>query len=211
MRGAQVDGHVIKQLRKTKGWTQEQLAQDCECSVRTVRNIEQSEKRIDVATLVRVADALEVTVADLTVADANRFPASLLERHMQIVADWQQAYISCDVDRILQFHQPDTVLEMPGSESLEAGGTFRGIDELRAHLESAFQHIRVAEVHDEKVHAVDNLVFSRPLSTMLAIPTGKTFTARFLNEFEFRDEKICRRLTIVDWGLYRKSLGMEPD
>ena len=169
--------------------------------------MEQSE-RVDIATLANVADALGVQVSAVAFHSGENTSVDTSKRLKQLTIAWEEAYMSCDVDRILAFHHPDTVLELPGSDDLTAGGTFRGIDQLRAHLESAFQCFRVVEVHERKMHVVENLVFYRPILTLLVVPKGTKFTIRFLNEIEFRGDKICRRMTLTDWGVYRAHLGV---
>jgi len=60
MRGIETDGARIRNLRKARGWTQEELAAAVPCSVRTVRNAERSQ-RIDLATLSQISSALART------------------------------------------------------------------------------------------------------------------------------------------------------
>ena len=59
MRGATANGVKIAELRAAAGLTQEMLASDCACDVKTVRSAERS-KRMDIRTLQRIAERLGV-------------------------------------------------------------------------------------------------------------------------------------------------------
>jgi hypothetical protein len=65
---------------------------------------------------------------------------------------------------------------------------------------------RVTSVRDGDflVHAVDEYVFLRTTATIEYLPAGKSFTARHLNEFEFREGLIARQVNIADWGGLRE-------
>ncbi|TPR26441.1 XRE family transcriptional regulator [Apilactobacillus micheneri] len=55
---------LIKDLRKQKGWTQENLAEKCNLSVRTIQRLESGEDG-NLTTLNLVAKAFEVKIGDL--------------------------------------------------------------------------------------------------------------------------------------------------
>jgi HTH-type transcriptional regulator / antitoxin HipB len=57
-------GAAIRQARNAKGFTQERLAERASLSKNSIGNIERGEFDVTVATLKRVADALERNVAD---------------------------------------------------------------------------------------------------------------------------------------------------
>lgn len=55
---------LIRELRKQKGWTQENLAEKCNLSVRTIQRLESGEDG-NLTTLNLVAKAFEVKIGDL--------------------------------------------------------------------------------------------------------------------------------------------------
>lgn len=59
MRGVPADGRFIKKGRRSLGLTQEALAADARCDVKTVYRAE-NDAFLDIATLVRLAAALDV-------------------------------------------------------------------------------------------------------------------------------------------------------
>jgi transcriptional regulator with XRE-family HTH domain len=59
MRGVPANGAYIKQARRSRGLTQEALADAARCDIKTVYRAERA-ARLDLATLARLADALRV-------------------------------------------------------------------------------------------------------------------------------------------------------
>jgi transcriptional regulator with XRE-family HTH domain len=59
------NGKRIQELRTKRGWTQEELADQAECSKGTIENAEKG-KRLRPGTLKLIADALQVPLSDLT-------------------------------------------------------------------------------------------------------------------------------------------------
>jgi ketosteroid isomerase-like protein len=116
--------------------------------------------------------------------------------------------LAADVDTLMPLHTEDTMLELPGAEGLPAAGTFNGRESLRAHLSEYFHVFRVRSVRDDDflVHAVDEYVFLRTTTTIEYLPTNEAFTARHVNEFEFRDGQIARRVNVADWDALREIL-----
>ena len=52
-------GHRIRQLRKQKEWTQEQLAEACDISLKFISNLERGVDSPSLDTMERLADALD--------------------------------------------------------------------------------------------------------------------------------------------------------
>ena len=71
---------VIRQLRLKRGTTQEELAFDSNVTVSALSRIERGLSSPVFTTLVKLADALEVTPAEL-VAAAEEVPASRPDEH----------------------------------------------------------------------------------------------------------------------------------
>jgi transcriptional regulator with XRE-family HTH domain len=64
MRGVQVIGETIRSQRRQRGLTQEQLAAQADCDVKTLRQAEHS-RAIDLSSLKRIALALNLNYVDL--------------------------------------------------------------------------------------------------------------------------------------------------
>lgn len=56
---------IVRKLRLNKGWSQEQLADLCNLSVRTIQRIERGQKP-SLETLTSLAAVFEINVSDLT-------------------------------------------------------------------------------------------------------------------------------------------------
>jgi transcriptional regulator with XRE-family HTH domain len=65
-RGVAANGASIRQARRLGGLTQEALATAAKCDEKTIRRAERS-CRLDIATLLRIADALEVPYCSVVV------------------------------------------------------------------------------------------------------------------------------------------------
>ena len=202
MRGLLADGNAIRQFRKKKTWTQEDTADACGCSVRTIRNAERGD-RIDSRTLVGLANVLGATIESIIKPEA--IEVSIAEQHVQTVRDWLDAFMTKDVERLMQFHHDDTVLELPGTYDMPAGGNFIGKQQVRHHFNTLFPTFDPVEVHDEEFDAVGKLVFHRSTMTGKNRKTGYEITARYFSEFEFKDALIIRRMTISDLTEHRRS------
>ena len=207
MRGLQSDGFAFLQLRRLRGWTQAELAQACDCSTRTIRNVESS-KRIDGNTLSRIADALATRLSEIT-CERSKYDHLQREAHKRIVSSWWQAFMAEELEKLLSYHHPDTVLENPGTEGLPGGGTFNGLEQARGHFEVVYSIYEPVSVRDERLEAVSDRVFFRATATARVRATGKEFTAKYFNEFQFRDRLIIRRLSIQDLTGHRRSLHQE--
>jgi transcriptional regulator with XRE-family HTH domain len=58
-------GHRISELRRERGWTQEKIAERLRMLPENYARIEQGWQNVTIDTLVRVAEALDVTLRDL--------------------------------------------------------------------------------------------------------------------------------------------------
>jgi transcriptional regulator with XRE-family HTH domain len=204
MRGVRVKGEVIRALRTGLGLTQDQLASRAKVDARTVRNAEEGTRRLDIRTVAAIATALGCEYRDLSAPSGiSRDQCSI---HLDTVLRWHDAMLASDMDTLMSLHTEDTILEMPGAEGLPAAGTFDGHEALRTHWSEYFQIYRLTSVRydDFLIHAVDEYVFLRTTATIKYLPAGKSFTARHVNEFEFREGPIASRVNIADWGGLRK-------
>lgn len=207
MRGVPVRGELIRNLRKAAGLTQEQLAATIECDVKTLRKAERGAERVDLWVVSAIGEALGCETDSLIVIDADSDRKA--EFHLSLVKQWHAAFADADVDRLLALHSEDTILEIPGSDGLPAAGNFTGIDELRGHFLALFKLFRLRAVQDDdfRIHAVDDLVFHRSTATIEYLPAGKSYTTVHVNEFEFRDGKIARRVVVADYDGLREIVA----
>lgn len=206
MRGVEVDGQLIRRLRIAAGLTQSDLAARVDCDEKTVRKAESNRGRIDVHLAVTIAEQLDCEpVLIMKCAEGGATLQAL--RHKEIVLAWNEAYVASDLERIMSLHHEDSILEIPGSEGLPAGGNYKGIKQIREHMIemfSFFKIIHVSEV-DFDLHAFADMAFLRSTATFRFLPNGREFTAQFLNEFQFKDGSIFRRVSISDLTGFRES------
>ncbi len=84
-------GQRVRELRKQAGLTQEELADKADTDFRNIGRIERGESHIQLNTLVRVAEALEVSPADiletLSKLPRTRRPLTLKEEMLQELTD----------------------------------------------------------------------------------------------------------------------------
>jgi len=207
MRGFEANGAAIRELRKLRGWKQEDLAAAANCAVRTIGSAEHG-KAIDPATLARIAAALEVSLPDVLIADTAK-----QQRNIQTVREWVRLWTEGDLEGILKLHHPETTLELPGAGSMPGvpeNPKFQGLDELREHLAYVFTILQLQEVLEEQFDAKGNLVFHRNESVFQGCETGKSAVTKFYNEFHFDEEGlIIHRMTISELSGHRHVLGME--
>lgn len=207
MRGIRVRGNLIRTRRKAAGLTQEELAVAAGCDVKTVRKTEHGAERVDLWVMSAIAEVLGCETESLIVLDTAS--EGKAEFHLSLVNEWHAAYENADIDRLLALHSEDTILEIPGSDGLPAAGNFTGIAQLREHFKAMFKLFRLREVQDDdfRIHAVDDLVFLRSTATIEYLPVGKSYTTRHVNEFEFRDGKIARRVVVADYDGLREIVA----
>lgn len=131
------------------------------------------------------------------------------ECHLSLVNEWHAAFQDADLNRLLSLHTEDSILEIPGSEGLPAAGNYQGIAQLREHFEAVFRLFRLQAVEDDdfRIHAVDDLVFLRSTATLEYLPAGKSYTTLHVNEFEFCDGKVARRMVVADYDGLRAILA----
>lgn len=64
-------GNNITQLRKSKGWTQEELAFECQLHRTYIGSVERGERNIAILNLFKIANALGVEVKEIIKQDSN--------------------------------------------------------------------------------------------------------------------------------------------
>lgn len=205
-RGIQPNAEQVRSLRKSLGWKQEDLAEIVDCSTRTIRNAEKG-NRIDSATLHSIAEAFGVDIAELVATE----PVSdqLQARRIEIVKSWAKGYENSDVELTVKHHHSEIRLELPGAGELLGSEVFDGIAAVKNALQMAYDFFYLSKVHHEDFTAVGDLVFHRAETTFKSVDSNREFTTKFVNEFEFKDDKIIRRTTISDLTGHRRCLGTD--
>jgi transcriptional regulator with XRE-family HTH domain len=186
--------------------TQEQLAALGGVDVRTIRNAEESRRKLDVRTVAKIATALGREFGEL-IRPANA-AQDACQSHLDVVRRWHRAVLAADISTLLSLPAHNIRFEILGADGILAGGGHQGCDALNSFLLDFFQRFRIASVrrHDYRIHAVDTLVFLRTTARMKSLPCGKPQSVRQFDEFEFRDNLICRWVNIADWGPMRKAV-----
>ncbi|MBQ5153296.1 helix-turn-helix domain-containing protein [Macrococcoides caseolyticum] len=64
-------GNNITQLRKSKGWSQEELAFECQLHRTYIGSVERGERNIAILNLFKIANALGVEVKEIIKQDSN--------------------------------------------------------------------------------------------------------------------------------------------
>lgn len=206
MRGVHTNGDHIRELRRAAALTQSELAFAAGCDPKTIRKAEKGEAPVDFQIVSDIARALKCQVAQLMRLATST--TSTRRRNERVVQEWHEAFARGDLEAILPLHTEDTIVEIPGTDDLPGAQTCRGIDEVRRHFDEVFRLFKLESVNenDFEIHAVDSIVFLRTTATFQFLPAGKSYTTRHVSEFEIRDGKIARRVTVADYGKLRELL-----
>lgn len=198
MRGAIPNGEKILALRTAAGLTQEKLASDCECDVKTIRGAEHS-KRMDSVTLRRIAQGLGVDYRDL-VADT---PRDRREANIAAAENYIRAFNNRDPDAVAQCFREDGAVIVLADPRLPGSGEFRGQVRIRDWATICFETFQAEQITEElcQVDAVGDYVFVRVSQPKLqCLLTSKQTTVSFMSEFEIRDGLIAMLRTYPESG-----------
>lgn len=80
-------GLKIKEIRKSKGWTQEQLAETASIHYSYIGGIERGERNISLETLQKIIDALEVSAVELFPANTTILKNEVLKEHIEMISE----------------------------------------------------------------------------------------------------------------------------
>lgn len=80
-------GLKIKEIRKSKGWTQEQLAEIASIHYSYIGGIERGERNISLETLQKIIDALEVSAVELFPANTTILKNEVLKEHIEMISE----------------------------------------------------------------------------------------------------------------------------
>lgn len=206
MRGVVINGELIRERRRNRGMTQEELAHAADCDVRSVRKAEKGVERSDLRIVVGIARALDLEAPELIgeIQESSSDPHG----NLTVVRQWVDAFFRADIQTLLDMHTDDTVLEIPGTEDLPVKDYYEGIDEQRVFLTGFFSAFRLIwyDADNTLFHVSGDHVFMRNEALITFLPKGKSYRARHVNEFEFRDGKVAKRVVTADYAKLREIL-----
>lgn len=203
MRGIEIDSEKFRELRRSSGYTQEELAAQAACDVTTIRKAERG-GRLDLRILGKLTDVLGVSFDDVTVGGS-----SLQATNTEVAKCWDDAFFARDFELTMSFHHPDIELILPSSEGMPGGGHFVGYDAVYGHMKEVFEVWDVFKQHSRQVHAVDDLVFIRGDASFRVAANGNFSRSFFLNELQLLDGLIIRRTVVADHSETRQALADE--
>jgi transcriptional regulator with XRE-family HTH domain len=209
MRGVIANGEKIVALRKRVGLTQEMLAADAGCDVKTLRRAERSQ-RLDIASLRRIAARLDVTVQDLI---AEKYAD---RREANLAATWRflQAFNAHDSGGVAESFCEDGVILIMADPAVPGAGEFRGRDQIRRWAEICFTNFRTDPVTPEnsRMDVVGDLVFNRLDRPHLEfLPTGKQANVYLTSEFRIASGLIAELWIYPESGaIERMVLQWQP-
>jgi transcriptional regulator with XRE-family HTH domain len=146
MRGVIPDGSKLRDLRRSAGWTQEQLASLAECDVKTLRAAEQS-RRVDLSTLTQLAARLGLSSRELLrEPGSSEVPA---EAAIAAVQQFHLAFGSRDPEAVADCFLPDGIVTTMAHPGLPGAGEFRGRTRIHEWASTCFEAYRTDPVTEE--------------------------------------------------------------
>lgn len=205
MRGLAVNGPTLRAARMARGLTQEALAHQANCDVKTIRNAERG-LRVDAATVKKIADVLRQPLS--TIIASENGSQQLAVKNVELFWTWQDASNDRDVDRMLACYHPEATVLIAGADGLPGGGTFHGLDEIRGQWMAAQDALETETLtpDDLRVDAVGDYVFVRGWATATVRVTGQEFTSLGVHEFLMEGNKILQHTLVVDTAAVRRCL-----
>jgi transcriptional regulator with XRE-family HTH domain len=201
MRGVVTNGEKILALRNGAGLTQETLAAQAGCDVKTLRRAERS-RRVDVATLRRIADYLAVEVRNL-IADER---ADSRAANIVAVERFVGAFDARDPNAVADSFCEDGVVLTLADPSLPGAGEFRGREQIRRWAQVCFETFRTDPItpDNSRIDTIGDLVFLRLDRPQVEyLPTGKQAHVYLTSEF-----KVAGGLIAALW-IYPESGAIE--
>jgi len=198
MRGTIANGDKIVALRKVAGLTQEALAAESECDVKTLRSAERSQS-MDAATLRRIAARLGVGYRDI-IAD---MPHDRRDVNIAAAERYIRAFNARDPDAVAQCFCEDGAVIVLADPRLPGTGEFRGQERIREWATMCFENYLAEQLNEDKYHinAVGDYVFVRLLRpTLQCLITGKQTTVSVISEFEIAEGKVAMLRTYPESG-----------
>lgn len=217
MRGVIANGEQIMALRKAAGLTQEMLAIDSGCDTKTVRGAEHS-KRVDVATLRRIANRLGVDLREIMSGAVREREGS----NITIAENWIRACNARDPDALADRFTENGIVIVLADRSLPGAGEFRGKERISQWAQIGFEAFLtfLTEPLTEAMHQADaagDFVFVRvEQPTLEHLPSGNRATVSVKWEFEIAGSRVTMFRVYPDrapsngWCFNRRPAGLFP-
>lgn len=122
-------GNNIRELRKAKGWTQERLAEEAKINEKEPSHIEYGSRNLQLDTIVKIANALGVSIGDLVERDYTRTSdVDILNEcfpHVRKFQDFAKKFGIDDIfqdngGKLLQVLAITELMNLPGREGNDA-------------------------------------------------------------------------------------------
>jgi len=213
MRGVQVHGDVIRSLRITRGFTQDQLAQAADLDVTTLRKMEKGGKAFDLKTVTALALALDCHLMRIIIPDTPTVDGNRPERdYLDCLARYRDGFLQKDVEHVLACYTDDAVISFPSLIPTVASGLFEGHAAIRQHLELTFQTFtpHIPTLEESEVYVFEDRVMLRHVGSAVVRHNGAVFRSECLFEFWFRDGKICKHVGLFDTAAMAAALNAPP-
>jgi transcriptional regulator with XRE-family HTH domain len=202
MRGVNFNGSRLRSVRALRGLTQEQLAASADVDVKTVRKAERG-GRVDIATLSRLAHALDIRVEQLVrEAEPEASPAR------QVVERWLAAWDAQDGDLLMSLYREDAIMYLPGASHIPFGGVFRGASQIRQANETAWATCRTVPYRSEEVSLLvsENTVVLQGMKGVY-LPNGEVASFWCVQTFSFEGDRISAHRVEYDTLTFLELLG----
>ena len=112
------------------------------------------------------------------------------ESNQQIIENMFKNYAAGNMAAVLSCFDKDIVWRRPGAPAIPFAGTFTGIDELMRMFAIQAAEISVEEFIPEKICINEDTVAVLGHDKVNVIATGKTYAARWVQSYTFKDGKI---------------------
>lgn len=197
MRGIPVKGHSILETRKSLGLTQEQLAAQAHCDVKTIRKAEKSQP-VDSSILKNLADALGVEQsAFVDTASAHR------EQHvLEVALSWLNAFNTRDPVAVAELYHAAGSVTVMADPKLPGGGQFLSREGVQQWASVCFEAM-ITEPMTSNMFQIDVAGDYVILRSIVAIQVTSLLTHRSVgaaaaHEFQIQEGKILSHRIFAD-------------
>jgi len=205
MRGIPVNGKLIQTIRTSQGLTQERMAAEADCDVKTLRKAEKS-GHVDQSTVERLAQTLGVEPQELI--DAGSLEQETA--NIQLILDWQKVFNRRDPAAIADFFHEDGSVTVMSDIPIPGGGEFSGKEAVYQWANICFEPYLTEPITPDmmQIDAIRDLVFVRGKIDVevTVINTNQSGKASATHEFRIRDGKILTHRVVTNTALFAKLI-----